>query len=124
MDNESKKEINEFRFKSLVPLIHSYRKIKRKKILDFGCGSGHSTFAMALEGGECTGIDISKSCIPTLKKLPMSLSDVRWVPESPESCKICLFFCPSSNFEVFQYFSMNFFVKSDHPETLISEVFC
>lgn len=63
MDNSSKKYISDFRFKSLVPLITSYIEIESKKILDFGCGAGHSTFALALEGGLCTGIDISESSI-------------------------------------------------------------
>ena len=67
MDNNSEKKINFFRFSSLVPLINQQTKIKGKKILDFGCGTGNSTFAMALEGGICKGIDISEHRINAAK---------------------------------------------------------
>ena len=60
--------VNQFRYKSLVPLIIQKTNITNKKILDFGCGRGQSTFALALEGGICDGIDISKDHVLIAKK--------------------------------------------------------
>jgi ubiquinone/menaquinone biosynthesis C-methylase UbiE len=60
--------VNQFRYKSLVPLIIQKTSIDNKKILDFGCGRGQSTFALALEGGICDGIDISKDHVLIAKK--------------------------------------------------------
>ena len=60
--------INQFRYKSLVPLITQKTSIANKKILDFGCGRGNSTFALALEGGICEGIDICKDHVLIAKQ--------------------------------------------------------
>ncbi|MBL7087116.1 MAG: class I SAM-dependent methyltransferase [Candidatus Cloacimonetes bacterium] len=60
--------VDDCRTIQLIPLIKSYTEIKNKKILDFGCGAGSSTFALALEGGIVTGVDIASPSIYHAKK--------------------------------------------------------
>lgn len=68
MMQENFKNIEEFRFKLLIPLIKEFEDIQGKKVLDFGCGAGDSTFALALESYECVGVDIIGSSINKAKE--------------------------------------------------------
>lgn len=69
MDREYKEVVDEFRFKLLVPLVTEFTCLKGKAVLDFGCGIGKSSFALALEGADVTGIDISDSAIRTATEI-------------------------------------------------------
>ena len=68
MNNDINFFIEQFRKESLIPLIAHTTAIKNKRILDFGCGTGYSTFALAIEGGICEGVDISKERVLTARK--------------------------------------------------------
>lgn len=65
---ENFKNIEEFRFKLLIPLIKEFEDIQGKKVLDFGCGGGDSTFSLSLEGCKCVGVDIIGSSIKQAKE--------------------------------------------------------
>lgn len=82
MDNKSKRDalqprgsgaldfsrVNKIRTDELIPLIEPYAEIKNMRIMDFGCGGGSSTFALALEGGNVTGIDVAAPSIYNAKR--------------------------------------------------------
>jgi ubiquinone/menaquinone biosynthesis C-methylase UbiE len=77
-----KKELETFKYKTLVPLVDSFLSISGKNILDFGCGSGHSTFALAWRGASCKGIDISKESVEkaiALKKEYFNDLDINFI---------------------------------------------
>lgn len=53
---------DDFTYKTILGLIRRY-KIKKKMILDIGCGVGSVDFYLAEEGNRVVGIDISKNAI-------------------------------------------------------------
>ncbi|EFD92401.1 MAG: Methyltransferase type 11 [Candidatus Parvarchaeum acidophilus ARMAN-5] len=50
-------------FGSSEKKLHLLGDIKKKRILELGCGAGQVSIALAKEGGVCTGIDISEKQI-------------------------------------------------------------
>ncbi len=55
--------------------------VKEQKILDFGCGNGHITFALHRRGANCIGVDPSKKFIAEAQAKYPAL-DFRLIPRS------------------------------------------
>jgi ubiquinone/menaquinone biosynthesis C-methylase UbiE len=63
-----RKEIFRIPHKDLPRFVKLLRKIKAKKILDLGCGTGRHVIAMAKKGFEVYGVDISKKALNLAKE--------------------------------------------------------
>jgi 2-polyprenyl-3-methyl-5-hydroxy-6-metoxy-1,4-benzoquinol methylase len=58
---------------------HGVRELRFGRALDFGCGAGRLTRALATRLGRCTGVDVAASMIETARKL-----------EPPANCEFVL----------------------------------
>jgi len=62
------KEIFQIPHRNLPKFVKLLRKIKAKKILDLGCGTGRHVIALAKRGFEVYGIDTAKKALNLTKE--------------------------------------------------------
>jgi methylase of polypeptide subunit release factors len=67
-EEEYRKEIFRIPHKDLPRFVKLLRKIKAKRILDLGCGTGRHVIALAKKGFEVYGVDISKKALNLAKE--------------------------------------------------------
>ena len=93
--------VDNYHERLVVRFLKNFISLENKRILDFGCGTGICTFAMASEGANLTGIDISEGRIQIAKShyrssysqcniVFMSIEDTTHLPFSDNTFDIVL----------------------------------